>query len=478
MINNTNMKRIKSIVKKFFIGIIALIFLVIIVLAISIPIGKSSEKFIENPGISYNKIVLTNVNIIPITKDTVWGNKHLYIENGRITNITSDSILIQSDYKEINLQNAYIMPSLIDMHAHIFDRTDLPQYLSYGVTTVRNMMGFPMHLRWKEQLQNNEFPGSDMITATPTINSGDNAGPFHKALTTETEAKETITLHANAGYDFVKVYDDVTMPVLKAIEKTAQENDLMVVGHPPAITFQELLSSSLVSIEHVEELRKFLDKENSEASMQAVAKQLKESNKAVTINLVAFYRIYKTAMEGQAYLDDLSLNKINPVTAFIGQKQLGDYTKAGSGYKAFATKKFKTLQHFVKILTDKGVTILFGTDTGPNFIAPGSAIHEEIALLKEAGISAYDILKSATVNASSILREENIGHIAVGAKSHLLVLNKNPLTQLETLKTPRMIFIDEHYYTTTEIKKLRSIGETKQSTFATIGLFLEHLINK
>lgn len=293
------MKKIKSIVKKFFVGIITLILLVIIVLAISIPVGKSSEKFIENPGISYDKIVLTNANIIPMTKDTVWKNKHVYIENGKIANITPDSITIQSDYKEINLRNAYVMPSLIDMHAHIFDRTDLPQYLSYGVTTVRNMMGFPMHLRWKEQLKNNEFPGSDLITATPTLNSGDNAGPFHKVLTTETEAKEAITLHANAGYDFVKVYDDVAMPVLKVIEKTAHGRNLMVVGHPPAITLQELLSSSLVSIEHVEELRKFLDKENSEASMQAVAKQLKESNKAITINLVAFYRVYKTAMEGK-----------------------------------------------------------------------------------------------------------------------------------------------------------------------------------
>lgn len=472
------MKKIKSIVKRFFIGITALILLVIIVLAISIPVGKLSEKFIENPGIPYDKIVLTNVNIIPMTNDTVWKNKHIYIENGRITKITPDSITIQSAYKEINLQNAYVMPSLIDMHAHIFDRTDLPQYLSYGVTTVRNMMGFPMHLRWKEQLKNNEFPGSDLITATPTINSGANAGPFHQVITTETEAKETITSHANAGYDFVKVYDDVTMPVLKVIEKTAHEHSLTVVGHPPAITLQELLSSSLVSIEHVEELRKFLDKENSEASMLAIAKQLKESNKAVTINLVAFYRIYKTAMEGQAYLDDLSLSKINPVTAFISQKQLGDYTEAGSGYKAFAFKKFKTLQHFAKILTDEGVTILFGTDAGPNFIAPGSAIHEEIALLTEAGISAYDILKSATINASSVLKKQNIGHIAVEAKSHLLILNENPLTALETLKNPRMIFTDNHYYTTIEIKKLRSIGEVKQSTFATIGLFLEHLINK
>jgi hypothetical protein len=472
------MKKFKSILKKFFIGIITILVLAILILAISIPVGKSSESPIENPGISYKKIVLTNANVIPMTTDTVLKNQHIYIVNGKIIDINSDTFSIQPDYTEINIKGAYVVPGLIDMHAHIFDRTDLPQYLSYGVTTVRNMMGFPMHLRWKDQLKNNEFPGSMLITATPTLNSGNNAGPFHKIITTETEAKEMIELYANAGYDFVKVYDDVELPVLKVIEETAKDHNLMVVGHPPAITLKALLSSSLVSIEHVEELRKFLDEENSEASMKAVAKQLKQSNKAVTINLIAFYRVYKTAMEGQPYLYRLNLNKINPVTAFISQKQLGDYTEAGSGYKAFAAKKFAALQRFAKILTDEGVTILFGTDSGPNFITPGNSIHEEIALLTDAGISAYDILKSATINASSVLQKSDLGQITIGYKADLLILNENPLTQLETLKNPRMIVTGNYYYTENEIKKLRSIGETKQSTYATIGLFLEHLINK
>lgn len=47
-------------------------------------------------------------------------------------------------------QGLTLMPGLIDMHTHIFDRTDLFNYLTRGVTTVRNMMGMPMHLQWHQ----------------------------------------------------------------------------------------------------------------------------------------------------------------------------------------------------------------------------------------------------------------------------------------------------------------------------------------
>ena len=369
------------------------------------------------------------------------------------------------------------MPGLIDMHAHIFDRNDLPQYLSYGVTTVRNMMGFPMHLRWKQQLNSNEFPGSNLITSSPTINSGDNAGPFHKVVNNKKETEEAIVTYVKAGYDFIKVYDDVDSEQLKTIQNVAKINGLTIAGHPPEMSFEELLSSSLISIEHVEELRKFLDKENSGKSIEAIAKQIKKSNKAITINLIAFYRVYKTSEGGQTYLDKLNKNPINPVISFIGNKQLGDYTEAGTKYKAFAKAKFNTLQKLAKALSDEGVEILLGTDSGPNFITPGKAVFEEIELLAQSGISSFNILKSATSSAANILQKPDLGTIKVGNQSNLLMLNKNPLKDLKTLKNPLTIFTNNHYYTSKEIKKLREIGESKQSTYATIGLFLEHLIN-
>ena len=472
------MSKTKRIVKKFLIGFISILILLFILLIISVPYGRSTEKRILNPGISYTKIVLKEGNVLTMLNDSILKNKNIYLENGEVTAIDPAIDKIVEGFTVINAKGKFIMPSLIDMHAHIFDRNDLPQYLSYGVTTVRNMMGFPMHLRWKQQLKNNEIPGSNLITATPTINSGNNAGPFHKVVNNITETEEAIITYVNAGYDFIKIYDDVNSEQLKTIQNVARSNGLLIAGHPPKVSFEALLSSSLISIEHVEELRKFLDKENSSKSIKDIAKQIKKSNKAITINLIAFYRIYKTAIEGQSYLDQLNDNPINPVISFIGDQQLGDYTEAGSKYKVFAKEKFNTLQKLARALSDEGVEILLGTDAGPNFITPGKAVFEEIELLTQSGISPFNILKSTTISAANVLQKKNLGVVQVGLDANLLVLDANPLEKLSTLKNPEIIFKGSHYYTSREIKKLRKIGEKKQSTYATIGLFLEHLINK
>ena len=471
------MQKAKRVIKKILIGLISILFILFVILTISIPYGKSTEKEIENPGISYSKLVLKNVNLLTMVDDSILKNKNIYLENGKIIEIEDDSLKIKNGYTEISAKGKFVMPGLIDMHAHIFDRNDLPQYLSYGVTTVRNMMGFPMHLRWKQQLLNNKFPGSTLITATPTINSGDNAGPFHKIIQEEAEIEDAIITYANAGYDFIKVYDDINSNQLKSIQKIAKKYGLMVAGHPPKISFEALLSSSLISIEHVEELRKFLDKESSDQSITGIAKQIRKSNKAVTINLIAFYRIYKTVIEGQSYVDDLNTNAINPIISFIGNKQLADYTEAGSKYKVFAKKKFIVLQKLAKALSDEGVEILFGTDSGPNFITPGKSVFEEIVLLSEAGISNYNILKSATKSAATILQKNDIGTIQLGNKSNLLLLKNNPFADIKTLQNPSIIIKGTTYYASKEIQQLREIGEKKQSAYATVGLFLEHLIN-
>jgi imidazolonepropionase-like amidohydrolase len=472
------MQKAKRIFKRLFLGLIFIIFILVLILGISIPYGKSTEIMIENPGISYAKLVLKNVHILTMVDDSILKNKNLYLENGKITHIQDDSLKIRNGYAQINAKGKFIMPGLIDMHAHIFDRNDLPQYLSYGITTVRNMMGFPMHLRWKQQLLNNEFPGSTLFTATPTINSGENAGPFHKVINDESEMQEALMTYAKAGYDFIKVYDDIDANQLNTIQKTAKKYDFMVAGHPPKISFESLLSSSLISIEHVEELRKFLDKENSDKSIRAIAKQIKKSNKAVTINLIAFNRIYNTAIKGQAYLDDLNIASINPIINYIGNKQLTDYTEAGSKYKAFAKRKFGTLKKIAKALSDEGVEILLGTDSGPNLIVPGKSVFEEMKLLSEAGITNYNILKSATINAASVLQKNDIGSIKLGNKSNLILIDTNPLIDIKALQKPLIIFKESAYYTPKEINQLRSVGENKQGKYATVGLFLEHLINK
>ena len=62
---------------------------------------------------------------------------------------------------------------------------------------------------------------------------------------------------------------------------------------------------------------------------------------------------------------------------------------------------------------------------------------DEFVLRKKAGLSALKILQSATVNAAKLLREEHkLGRLKEGFAADLIILNANPLEDIEVLSRP------------------------------------------
>ncbi|KAK0945339.1 hypothetical protein LTR29_003187 [Friedmanniomyces endolithicus] len=89
----------------------------------------------------------------------------------------------------------------------------------------------------------------------------------------------------------------------------------------------------------------------------------------------------------------------------------------------------------VQIADQAGVTMCYGTDLlGPLQVKQTG----EFALRKEAGLSALKILQSATVNAALRLRQEDkLGRLKEGYAADMVVLNANPLEDIEVLDRPQ-----------------------------------------
>ncbi|MEQ9299420.1 MAG: amidohydrolase family protein [Cyclobacteriaceae bacterium] len=472
------MKTILKYLKWLGLGLIILISLALLLLATSIPYSRISERAIDRTGSISSNYVVTSVNIVDIENDSILKLQNVYVTDGIIHSIEPDSLPIKPSFQSLRqFSGKYLMPGLVDMHAHVFDRTDLPQYLSYGITTVRNMMGFPMHLRWKNQLSNDELQGSRLITGSPTLNKGEGAGPFHKLLTDDLEARETANNYADMGYDFFKVYDGIDAQQLTAIQQVARSRNMKIAGHPPAIGLEGLVASDLVSIEHVEELLQFLDEDFSPESVGNLIAELHRSGKYVVISLSAYHRIYQTVLNGTAYYDRLDRSDVNPLLTFIGDKQLADYTSAGPKYTDYTKKKYQAMKDLTLKLQRGGVPLLFGTDVGPNLTAPGRTVLEEIELLQQAGLTNQEILLSATATAGECL-EMPIGKLQIGHLADMIITSENPLDETTTLSEPLAIFQDNQQVVGEEIEALRRIGEDKQSFYATLGLFLEAVMRK
>jgi imidazolonepropionase-like amidohydrolase len=475
-----NSKPVIKIVKFFIIIITCTVSLI----ALSIPISRMERSNEEIFLVDSVAIALTHVNILTFenlddTINNVLYNQTIIIDNGNIQSIGPTEGQLPQHIKIIDAKGKYLMPGLVDMHTHLFDRSDLTLYLANGVTTVRNMMGFPMHLKWRKEVASGKLIGATVFTASPTINSGDNAGPFHKKVKNEKQIKKAVEKYAKAGYDFIKIYDGLDSIMLDEVLAEAKKHNMPVAGHPPyKVDFDELLSKDIVSLEHVEEiLQGELNYSYNEASMRIIAQKIKEAGIYVTPTLSAYRHILLASEQKELFLRRDSVEFINPVIQFIGRKQLGDYIEMEDNSNV--KLKFEIMKLIVKILHEEGVNLLLGTDTGPNLTLPGFTLHDEIILNISSGVDAYSILYSGTMNAAKALGiDDQSGSVSVGKNADLILLNENPLEKISTLRNPVAVFQKGTYYNKEALSQMKENGKDHSSTFGTIGRLLDSILSK
>jgi hypothetical protein len=95
-------------------------------------------------------------------------------------------------------------------------------------------------------------------------------------------------------------------------------------------------------------------------------------------------------------------------------------------------------KRILKDLADGGVGVLMGTDSPQMFNVPGFALHREIAVMSESGLTNHQILTSGTAAVGRYVREHlgidhDFGTVAAGQRADLVLLGSNPLDDLDNL---------------------------------------------
>src|SRR5690554_673596 len=257
----------------------------------------------------YSGVLIHNVRLISMVAEAqeVEDGMAVLIRGDRIIEVGATSELsAPPDFLIIDGHGQTLMPGLIDAHIHLQDEAELAAYLAHGVTGVRNMSGYPFHLRLIERLAAGELLGPEMMTTGPILNSrGPNETILQTTVTTADEARAAVHAQFNAGYREIKVYSNLSREAFEAILTEATTLGMDVSGHsaegvrtpgiphdkPFDVPWEASLGQGIKTLEHIEtivwhSLRDALD----ENRMREVAAQLAVSGEAVTPTLYAHQR--------------------------------------------------------------------------------------------------------------------------------------------------------------------------------------------
>ncbi|MDX5447872.1 MAG: amidohydrolase, partial [Bacteroidota bacterium] len=199
-----------KVLKRILIILSSVLTLLAIVILVLFWINDSQLEYLsyQNEGRSY---LIRHANIIPMDRDTILRNHDLLIQDGRIERIGKE--LESNGIPVVETNGAYLLPGLIDMHVHLWDRYELGLYLRHGVTSIRNLWGQPFHLRVKDELVKGKILGPNLFTSGPKLSGPSNSTPDNKPVLTAEEARKLLKDYKARGYDFIKTYNGMTESV-------------------------------------------------------------------------------------------------------------------------------------------------------------------------------------------------------------------------------------------------------------------------
>jgi imidazolonepropionase-like amidohydrolase len=465
--------------------IIAMIIgLMLFVLIIILFVDKQKTSYLKvknNAFAKNNSFLITNANVVPMNQDTILKNKMVHIKDGFIYNI-ADHIEIKG-IEIFDAKNQYLTPGLIDMHVHVWDRYELGLYLSNGVTAVRNVWGMPMHLRLKKDINNDAIISPIFFTTGPKLTGPEFIGDDNLQLFSPNEAKEKVISYKDKGYDFIKTYNGLTEDIFDAIVKQAKISEMDIVAHPSQkVPYNYHFNAQIKSIEHAEDIiQQPLNYTLDTIKLKEVINDFSKSKQtSFCPTLTVYYNIYQILIDNNI-LESEKMQYLNPLIKMVDSKAQFDRWHNTKLDDSTIVNVIKTQHDFhlkiIKKLHKAGVSIICGTDAGIGVTIPGFSIHNEMAFYKEAGLSNFEVLKTATINAANTHDiMNNMGSIEVGKVANLILIDGDPLVDLSALKNPSSVFIKGRKLDNESLENFKNEAKNRSNLIVSALRYAENLI--
>jgi len=426
--------------------------------------------------------VIRNVAVVDVERGGLVQAQTVVVKDGRIHAVGSGASIRASDSaRVVDGEGAFLLPALWDMHFHPWRVEDLTLFVANGIGGARIMAGAPEHLAWRARIELGELLGPRLLIAGPIIE-----GPpppelanvvdtdDRRLIKSAAEARAEVRRQKAAGFDYIKVYNNLPADAYRAIADEARREHMPVVGHVPfQVGLAGVLEARQASIEH---LRGYVERLVPDGSPIQPGVDLRSRVLAweyadparmpelarLTLKAGAWQcptlstRLYHSpqadiesylAMPEAEFLTQgnraMLLNRHE--VKWLSNFSAADFQRAGLGDAR--------QDLFVRELHSAGVPLLAGTDLGP----AGFSLHGELERLVDAGLSPHEVLRSATLSPARFARlEEEVGRIAAGYSADFILLDANPLEHIRNTRKIRAVIVRGRYLDRAALDELLS----------------------
>ena len=376
----------------------------------------------------------------------------------------------------IEAKGKSILPGLIDGHCHYRDWMG-EIYLAFGVVTCPNISNNPVEwiVAQREGVKNGSVRGP-RVWASANIIDGpppEGTGVLRRQRTSiivdsEDDARKAVRDLVEKGVDGIKLFERLKPQVAQAAADEAHKLGRPVFGH--SLDIFTAAANGYQSVEHswsvvytsIQDPKKKndldigrmlgkVDTAEVHAQMEPavfdkIIKVMIEKNVHWSTTWATWFRPLSTHA-AEMKQRELALLR-NPKLKYLPAYILKDTESFFAKYEKMAPEKrnevmsgYKMLQEFVRRFAAAGGKIHSGSD--PNHVVPGYAVHAELEMLVEAGLTPLQALQTASINVAQAWgKEKDYGSIEKGKVADFFIVRGDPSKNISDTQNVEMVFID------------------------------------
>jgi imidazolonepropionase-like amidohydrolase len=386
------------------------------------------------------------------------------------------AIAIPDGAEVIDAKGKTILPGLIDGHCHYRDWMG-EIYLAYGVLTCPNISNNPVEwiIGQREKQKSGSVRGP-RVWASANIIDGpppQGTGTLRRQRTSiivdsEDEARKAVRGLVEKGVDGIKLFERLKPAVAKAAVEEAHKLGRPVFGH--SLDIFTAAANGYQSVEHSWSVvyTSIQDpKKKQELDIGRMLRKVDTDEVHAQMEPAMFDKIIRAMTEKDvhwsptwatwfrplsAYASEMKERELkllrNPQLKYLPEYILKDTQAFFTKYEKMAAEKrstlssgYKMLQEFVRKFSAAGGKIHTGSD--PNHVVPGYAMHAELQMLVEAGLTPVQAIKTAALNVAEAWgRQKDFGSVEKGKIADLFIVRGDPLKNISDTQNVETVYME------------------------------------